>query len=213
MDLINRLHLKFEGSSILPEPAQSSVPVMCLSASVPVGTLGCAKGFVHKVNISPDVKPVRQKLRLLSLSVRNAVSNELQRLLDLGVIERVDASQWISPIVVVQKSAGICMCVDLQETNKAVVADSYPLPHIDELMSMLQGATVFSTIDLENAYFQLLLHEESRDLTAFITHEGLFRFCRVPYGLASAPSASQKMLATVLQGLPNVANYLDDVIV
>ena len=81
------------------------------------------------------------------------------------------------------------------------------------MMSMLRGATVFSTIDLEIAYFQLLLHEESRDLTAFIIHEGLFRFCRVPYGLASAPSAFQKMLATVLQGLPNVANYLDDVIV
>ncbi len=102
-----------------------------------------------------------------------AVSNELQRLLDLGVIERVDAFQWISPIVVVQKkSAGIRMCVDLRETNKAVVADSYTLPHIDELMSMLHGATVFSTIDLENAYFQLLLHEESHDLTAFITSVG-----------------------------------------
>lgn len=80
-------------------------------------------------------------------------------------------------------------------------------------MSMLCGVTVFSIINLENAYFQLLLHKESCDLTAFITHEGLFRFCRVPYGLASAPSAFQKMLATVLQGLPNVANYLDDVIV
>ncbi len=91
--------------------------------------------------------------------------------------------------------------------------DSYPLPHIDELLSKLCGATVFSTIDLESAYFQLPLHEESRDLTAFITHEGLFRFCRVPFGLALAPSAFQKMLSTVLQGLTNVAHYLDDVIV
>lgn len=142
-------------SSILQKPAQSSIPVMRLSASVPVAKLGCAKGFVHKVKISPDVKPVRQKLRRLPLSVRNAVSDKLQRLLDLNVIERVEASHL--------------------------------LPHIDELMSMLLGATVFSTIYLENAYFQLLLHEESRGLTAFITHEGLFRFCRVPYGLASAP--------------------------
>ncbi len=54
---------------------------------------------------------------------------------------------------------------------------------------------------------------KSVEFAAFITHEGLFRFCRVPYGLASAPSAFQKMLATVLQGLPNVGNYLDDVIV
>lgn len=80
------------------------------------------------------------------------------------------------------------------------------------MLSLLRGATVFSTIGLESAYFQLALHEESRDLTSFITHDRLFRFCRVLYGLASAPSAFQKMLATVLQGLPNVANYLDDII-
>ncbi len=104
------------------------------------------------------------------------------------------------------------MCVDLQEANKAEIMDSYPLPHIDEL-SKLCGATVFSTIDLDSAYFLLPLHEESRDLTAFITHEGLFRFCRVSFGLASAPSAFQKMLSTILQGLTMVAHYLDDIIV
>ncbi len=125
----------------------------------------------------------------------------------------MDASPWVSPIVVIQKKSGaIRMCVDLREANKAVVTDSYPLPHIEEMLFLLRGATVFSTIDLESAYFRLPLHEESRDLTAFITHEGLFRFCRVPFGLFSAPSAFQKMVVTVLRGLPNVANYLDDII-
>lgn len=80
------------------------------------------------------------------------------------------------------------------------------------MMSKLRDATVFSTLDLESAYFQLPLHEESRDLTAFITHVGLFRFCRVPYGLASAPSAFQYKLAIVLGVLPNVAHYLNDII-
>ncbi len=119
----------------------------------------------------------------------------------------------VSPIVVIQKKSGaIRMCVDLREANKAVVTDSYSLPHIEEMLFLLRGATVFSTIDLESAYFHLPLHEESRDLTAFITHKGLFRFCRVPFGLASAPSVFQKMVVTVLRGIPNVANYLDDII-
>lgn len=64
------------------------------------------------------------------------------------------------------------MCVDLREPNKAVIVD-FPFPHIDEMLVLLQGATEFSTIDLESAYFQLPLHEESCDLTAFITHKGL----------------------------------------
>lgn len=105
------------------------------------------------------------------------------------------------------------MCADLREVNKAVITDCYPLPHIDEMLTSLRGATVFSTIDLANAYYQLPLHDDSRDITAFITHNGLFRFCRVPYGLASAPSAFQKMMATILEGVPGVKNYLDDLIV
>lgn len=62
-------------------------------------------------------------------------------------------------------------------------------------------------------YYQVPLHKDSRDITAFITNKGLFRFCPVPYGLASAPSAFQKMMATILVGVPGVQNYLDDLIV
>lgn len=169
---------------------------------------------MHKVKTDPTVKPVRQKLRRLPFAVRASVSAELDRLLKAGVIEKIDASPWVSPIVVTgRKTGGIWMCTDLREPNKAVVTDCYPLPHVDELFANLQGAKMFSTIDLANAYYQLPLHEDSRDLTAFITHDGLFRFRRVPYGLASAPSAFQKMMADILNGLPGVQNYLDDLIV
>ncbi len=197
MDLINGLHLRFEGNSILP--ARTSAPVLQLSALTPLPALGCTKGFVHKVKILSAVAPVRQKLCRLPLSVKDAVSEEIRCLLELGVIERVDASPGVSPIVVIQKKSGaIRMCVDLRKPNKAVITDSYPLPHIEEMLSLLRGVTVFSTIDLESAYFQLPLHEDSCDLTSFVTHKGLFRFCRVPFGLASAPSAFQKILATDL---------------
>lgn len=107
MDLINGLHLHFGGFSVPIKSAQPPVHVMGLSASVPVDKLGCAKGFLHKVKISSNVAPLRQKLRRSPLSVRNAVSEELQRLLNLGVIEKVDSSPWVSPIEVLQK----CACV------------------------------------------------------------------------------------------------------
>lgn len=105
------------------------------------------------------------------------MSAELDRLLSARVIERIDASQWVSPIVVtMKKTGGIRMCVDLRKPNKAVIIDSYPLPHMEEFLTALAGSTIFSTIDLESAYRQVPLHPESRDLTVFITHEGLFRF-------------------------------------
>lgn len=64
-----------------------------------------------------------------------------------------------------------------------------------------------------SAYHQLLLSEESRDLTAFITHEVLFRFKRVCFGLASAPSAFQRLLSDVWKGSNGVVCYLDDIVV
>lgn len=83
---------------------------------------------------------------------------------------------------------------------------------MDELLTNLRGVTVFSTLDLASAYHQMLLHPDSHDITAFITHKGLFRFCCVPFGLASAPSAFQKMMSTILSGLPGVQAYLEDII-
>ncbi|CAM4376854.1 unnamed protein product [Lepidochelys olivacea] len=71
---------------------------------------------------------------------------------------------------------------------------------------------MFSTLNLQSAYHQVMLHEDSRDLTAFITHEGLFRFKRFPYGLASAPNAFQKM-SLILKNQHGVQCYLDDIIV
>lgn len=214
MDLLTALDLRIKGDTVLTSAAVQT-PVMSTSVAAPEAPdIGCVKNFVHKVKLNPTITPVRQKLRRLPFAIRDSVSAELDRLLKAGVIERVDASAWVSPIVVTaKKTGGIRMCADLREPNKAVVTDSYPLPHIDELLANLRGAKVFSTIDLANAYYQLPLHEDSRDITAFITHEGLFRFCRVPYGLASAPSAFQKMMATILQGVPGVQNYLDDLII
>ncbi len=161
------------------------------------------------MKVRESVQPVQQKLRRLPLSVRHAVSKELCCLQAEGIIEQVDASPW----VLTKKNGEIRLCVDLQEPNRAVIIDIHPLTHMEDLFTELKGATMFSSIDLNNAYLRVMLHEDSRDLTAFITHDGLFRFRRVPYGLASALAAFQKMMVTILKGLHGVQNYLDDVIV
>ncbi len=206
MDLISTLKLQINGDKVCTSSMATNTTPMDDTE------IGCVKNFVHKVKIDSAVKPVHQKLRRLPFAVRASVSAELDHLQKAGVIEQRDA--WVSPIVVTgKKTGGIRMCADLREVNKAVITDCYPLPHIDEMLTSLRGAIVFSSIDLANAYYQLPLHDDSRDITAFITHDGLFRYCRVPYGLASAPSAFQKMMATILEGVPGVKNYLDDLIV
>lgn len=102
--------------------------------------------------MNKTVQPVRQKLRRLPLSTRKEVSAELNRLLQAGIIERVDASEWVSPLVVARRRGGKPrLCVDLREPNKSVIMDCYPLPHMDDIFE-LAGATHYSQIDLSSAY-------------------------------------------------------------
>ena len=120
------------------------------------------------------------------------------------VIELVESSEWISPIVVTTRKdrPELRVCVDLREPNKSVVVDGFPLPHMEEMFTELRGATLFSTLDRHSAYHQMPLYEDSHSLTTFITHDGLFHFKQVPFGLVSAPSCFQQVRSTILKGGP-----------
>jgi len=75
------------------------------------------------------------------------------------------------------------------------------------------GATVFSKIDLKWGYLQLRLSKEARQLTAFVTHEGVFQFVRLPFGLATGLSAFQRVACKIMNGIDGCVNILDDILV
>ncbi|KAI2664188.1 hypothetical protein H4Q32_002328 [Labeo rohita] len=130
MDLVAGLNIHIAGKKLISPP--SPTVVRQVTAATTEG-IGCAKGFVHRVKVRESVQPVQQKLCRLPLSVRNAVSKELCRLQAEGFIERVDASSWVSPIMVTTKKNGeIRLCVDLREPNRAVIIDSHVFKHRSE---------------------------------------------------------------------------------
>ncbi|XP_043206121.1 uncharacterized protein K02A2.6-like [Amphibalanus amphitrite] len=203
MDLLQAL-------GVTLHPASHSVYTVAGSAP---SELPAIEGYVHRIKLKPDAVPTAYKLRRLPLSVRGEVSAELNSLLEAGIIERIDSSQWISPLTVSRKKDGrIRVCVDLRGPNSQIVPEVHPLPTIDELESKLCG-TLYSRIDLKSAYHQLRLHEDSRDITAFLTPDGLMRYTRVPFGLVSSGSAFQKLLSHLLQGIDGYGHYLDDILV
>jgi hypothetical protein len=131
-----------------------------------------------------------------------------------GVIERIDASPWMSNVVAAKKKDGsLRLCVNLTAVNKALVIDRYPLPTMDELTAKLIGSTVFSKIDLLWGYLQLPLASDCRYLTAFVTHEGVFQFKSLPFGLATGPSAFHKVIRKIFEGLEGCVSILDDILV
>lgn len=94
-----------------------------------------------------------------------------------------------SPIVLVKKKNGSTrLCVDYRLINKKIFKDPYPLPLIEDQLDELQGAEIFSTLDLRNEFFHVTLEESSRKYTAFVTPDGQYEFLKVPFGLCNSPS-------------------------
>ena len=97
--------------------------------------------------------------------------------------------------------------------NLVLEVDCYPLPHPEDLYATLAGGKLFSTLDLSHAYNQLPLHQDSRKFVTVNTHRGLYRYTRLPFGIASSPAIFQKTMDCILQGLEGVICYLDDLLV
>ena len=179
------------------------------------GGIGKVKGKVVKLHIDPDVQPKQQPHRRIPFHVRQDVEKELERLESLDIIEKVTGpTPWVSPIVVVPKSSGeVRLCVDMREANKAVKREKHLMPTIDDLVADLNGATVFSKLDLSSGYHQLELEPESRHITTFSTHVGLRRYKRLMFGINAASEIFQNAIEEILTGLPGCKNISDDIIV
>jgi hypothetical protein len=108
------------------------------------------------------------------------------------------------------------VCIDLRPINTLIEDDTNYLPMIWDIFEIVSNAKFFSRLDLKNAYLQIGLHSESRDLTSFTWKRKRYRFTRIPFGLKVAPSYFQRMIQDLISsaGLSTFClNYLDDIII
>ena len=177
--------------------------------------LGCCTTAKASLVLRDDAQPKFCKSRKLPFAIKPVVGAELDRLEKDGVIERVTHSDWATPIVVVRKPTGkVRICADFKITlNPVLKPDIHPFPLPEELFHKLNQGCKFSKIDLADAYLQIELDDKSKEFVVITTHQGLYRYKRLPFGLSSAPAVFQKIVETAIQGIPGTANYLDDIIV
>lgn len=177
-------------------------------------SLGHTTVHSHKIDTGNSA-PIKQRPRRLPYSHRDEAQKQITEMLEQGVI-RPSTSAWSSPIVLVAKKSGeLRFCVDYRKLNAVTVGLAHPLPRTDDIFDSLGGSKYFSTIDLRQGYWQLDVCEEDRHKTAFVTHNGLFEFNRMAFGLNTAAQTFQKTMEIVLSGLTyeTCLCYLDDVIV
>ncbi len=174
--------------------------------------VGKLKDHQVRLHVDPSVTPVAQTVRRIPFSLRDKVESKVKELQELDIIEPVEGpTPWVSPVVVVPKPNGdIRLCVDMRRANEAIIRERHPIPTVDEVLQTINQSTVFSKIDLKWGYHQLELDEESRKITTFATHCGLFRHKRLMFGINSAPEVYQHVIQQVLHGASNI---WDDIII
>ena len=168
----------------------------------------------HRINTGTAV-PIRQPPRRLPFGKREIEKQEIQRMLDKGVIEP-SASPWSSCIVLVKKKDGSTrFCVDYRKLNEVTIRDAYPLPRVDSCLDSLSGAKWFSSLDLNSGFWQIAMADQDKEKTAFSTSQGLYHFTVMPFGLANSPSTFERLMENVLRGLQweTCLIYMDDIIV
>ncbi|XP_075774682.1 uncharacterized protein LOC142826318 [Pelodiscus sinensis] len=167
----------------------------------------------HHIETEPG-KKVRDQVRPLPRKMWEPVKEELQRMIQWGVVEE-SYSEWRSPIVLVPKPDGsMRFCIDFRKVNALSRFDAYPMPRVDELLDRLGGAQYLSTLDLTRGYWQIPLSPPSREKTAFSTPFGLYHFVRMPFGLHGAAATFQRLMDRVLKTHDQfAAAYIDDIVV
>ena len=180
--------------------------------------IGKLKNIQCKLHEDKTVQPIALPHRRIPFHVRKKVENELDKLLRLDIIEPVynEPNPWVSPIHVVEKPhrpGEIRMCVDMRNVNTAIKRERHITPTIDDILAQVNGSTVFSKLDLNAGYHQIELAPESRHLTVFSTHKGLFRYKRLNFGVCSAAEVFQNAISSALRGLTGTLNISDDILV
>ena len=211
-------HLKLDWNSIFRvEGVDNSIQHQFVSEFPKVfekslGTMKDAKAHIH---LHPDATPKYCKPRPVPYSLMTRIETELDRLVELGILEPVDVSDWAAPIVPIVKSDNsIRICGDYKVTvNQAAKLDNYPIPKADYLYTKLVGGQKFTKLDLSQAYQQMVLDDESRQCLTINTHKGLFRPTRLAFRVSSAPGIFQREMEKRLAKVPFTVVRVDDVLI
>ena len=166
----------------------------------------------HDVNVE-DSQPVKQHPYRMNPTKQKYLKEEIQYLLDNDFIEP-SQSEWSSPCILVPKPDGTYrMCTDYREVNNLSKTDTFPIPRMDDCIDKVGNSKYITKFDLLKGFWQIPLTERAKEVSAFVTPDGLYHYKVMPFGMKNSPATFQRLINTIIAGIEHCDAYIDDAII
>ena len=200
--------LGFKNNSILQRNPQIANQIFDLimnfwSVFYRDGNCGGTDIIEHPVYTPKGLPPIRLKNRPVNPGLTGSLKEQIATWLKDGVIRSGGVSPWNFPLLPVRKKNGKWRwVVDFRALNSVTRKDSFPIPNIIELLSYLRKSQYFTSLDLAQAFHSIPVREVDREKLSFCALDKFYQFCRMPFGLTSAPNTWARLVTQVLQEIP-----------
>ena len=177
------------------------------------GSLGKWQGEDLDIELMPDAKPYHCKAFPIPKVHQETLKMEVDRLVNLGVLKKVNRSEWAAPTFIIPKKDGTVRFIsDFRELNKRIKRKPYPIPKIQDLLIKLEGFKYATSLDLNMGYYHIELTPDSKKLCTIVLPFGKYEYQRLPMGLSNSPDLFQEKMSDLMADLEFVRVYLDDLL-
>ena len=175
------------------------------------GTLGKWKGSQADLELKEEAKPYHAKAFPIPRVHMETLKTEVQRLCDIGVLKKVNRSEWAAPTFIIpKKNKTVRFISDFRELNKRIKRKPYPIPKIQDMLLNLEGFQYATSLDLNMGFYHIELTPNSKRLCTIVLPFGKYEYQRIPMGLCNSPDIFQEKMSELMDGLEFARVYIDD---
>lgn len=178
------------------------------------GTLGEWKTQPVELELIEGAKPHSQRHYPVPHLYKATFKKELDRLEAIGVLEKVQQSEWGSPTFIIPKKDNkVRFISDFRRLNQKIKRKPYPLPRIGDTLQQLEGFKYATSLDMNMGYYHIRLSDTAADMCTIITEFGKYRYKRLPMGVSCSPDIFQAKIYALLGDIEGTKAYIDDILV